>query len=44
MVLANEAMREAYQERAAIVEYDAKIPRAEAERLALEMTMEAVKS
>jgi len=39
MILANEAMREAYQERAAVLEYDAKMPRAEAERLALEMML-----
>jgi hypothetical protein len=39
MIMANEASREAYDERAAILEYDAKLPRAEAERLALEMML-----
>ena len=43
MILANQASREAYEERAAIIEYDAKLPRAEAERLALEMTLEKAK-
>jgi hypothetical protein len=39
MILANEASRESYEERAAIIEYDANHPRFEAERLALEMML-----
>ena len=39
MILANHGSREAYEERAAIVEYDAGHPRLEAERLALEMML-----
>ena len=39
MIMANEASREAYEERAAIIEYDGGCPRLEAERLALEIML-----
>ena len=39
MIMANQSMREAYEERAAIIEYDAGHPRYEAERMALEMML-----
>jgi len=39
MIMANEDLYEKFSERAAIIEYDAKHPRFEAERLALEMML-----
>ena len=39
MIMANQASRERYEERAAIIEYDASHARYEAERMALEMMM-----
>jgi hypothetical protein len=44
MIMANDAMREKYDERAAKFEYDAGMSRADAEKMALEAALAEIKA
>jgi hypothetical protein len=43
MIMANDAMREKYEERAAKFEYEAGMPRQDAEKMALEAALAEIK-
>ena len=44
MIMANDAMREKYEERAAKFEYEAGMPRQDAEKMALEAALAEIKA